>query len=243
MRIYRKWNIVPIILIAALVSGWWCYTNTDAFRARKLITELSHSGISCGSPTAGERLIFVASLTAPNTRTLGEVMDELAAMGKSAVPFLIDELRPGRNRYGLHGKVSLALAAIGRPSVRPLLGVMQELGDSGSDMQMRMQITEAIGKIGPDAEEAIPALVSDLQSSDALARGLAAEALFRIDHQRALKEVLPRVLEDARSDDPSARCASVFTLRKIGPVTPEAAEAIQQLKLDDRYRFAFDGTP
>ena len=109
MKAYRRRDIVAIILIAAFVSGWWLYTHTDSFRARKLITELSYLRSDPRSPTGTDRVIFVASLATPRSRTLDEVIAELATMGDAAVPFLIEELRSNRDlRWGARSNVCSA---------------------------------------------------------------------------------------------------------------------------------------
>ena len=120
---------------------------------------------------------------------------------------------------------------------------MEDLGDSQYDLELRLAISEALAKIGPQASAAIPMLLSDLKSPNGVVRGYAARVLFRIDDQLAVNQVLPQVLEDANSDDPRAQFGAVYALRSIGPVTPEAAAAIDTLKLDDKYRYAFGITP
>ncbi len=90
------------------------------------------------------------------------VLDTVTDLGPdaaSAVPALVHTLR---TNYGGQGKEeshqdyrsALALAAIGKPAVEDLRGLLNERKDN-----VRAEVIMALGRIGPDADAAIPDLL------------------------------------------------------------------------------------
>ncbi|MGP0065173.1 MAG: HEAT repeat domain-containing protein, partial [Isosphaeraceae bacterium] len=111
------------------------------------------------------------------------VLDTVTAMGPdaaSAVPALVHTLR---TNYGGQGqeeshqdyRSALALAAVGKPAVDGLRGLLKERKES-----VRAECIMGLGRIGPDAEAAVPDLIPLLGDKSDRIRREAALALGRI---------------------------------------------------------------
>ena len=236
MKMYRKWDIVPILVIAGLITAWWSYTHTDQFKARKLVTELRYLKGTFQSPSGKDRWIFTAGLATPRTRGFHEVAKELVAMGDPAVPFLIEGIQELGSGHDNSNACAHVLVAIGSPSVNPLVEALKEL--PGSETQKRMMITDVLGAIKPPAMEAVPVLLQDIHSDNGVVRNLSARALGRINRQLAAEKALPIVLKDLKSHDLGVQFYATWALRDIGPVTTEAEAAIQKAR-QGRYKELF----
>ena len=156
-----------------------------------------------------------------STDDLGEATEaaqQLATFGPAAapaVPALIDALRrlidDGRD-YS-----SYALSEIGEASVEPLADLIQ----TSRDVEVLIYAMDALGRIGPAASHAAPAMISLLTDRDD-------------DIARHAMDTLPRLeggavpaLRDAMSDrDPILRRRVAYVLGAIGR---EAAPAIAEL--------------
>ena len=240
MRVYRKWNIVPIVLIVALISAWLAYTHTNEFKARKLIAELRYCKGSFQSPTGKDRWLFTAALATPRTRDFREVSDELVAMGESAVPFLLEEVQKlGKGNTNSYSCAYL-LAKIGTPAVRPLLEILEGLPQENTPN--RMLIIRALAAVDPPATEAVPALLRDLKSDNGIVRNFAAIALARIDPDVAARKALPIVLKDLEHPDPGLHFFATWALSEIGPRTKEAKTAIDKARRG-KFKPLFDQSP
>ncbi|AGA29590.1 HEAT repeat domain-containing protein [Singulisphaera acidiphila] len=111
------------------------------------------------------------------------VLDTVTALGPdavSAIPALVHTLR---TNYGGQGKEeshqdyrsALALAAIGKPAVEDLRGLLNERKEN-----VRAEVVMGLGRIGPDAAAAIPDLLPLLGDKNERIRREATVALGRI---------------------------------------------------------------
>jgi HEAT repeat protein len=130
-----------------------------------------------------------------------------------------------------------ALANLG-PAARLAVGRLEKLLRSE---RTRLPATVALGRIGPEAEAAVPALLMVIEDPDDAARHAAAEALFRIGtpparaaYRRHAEREVPRLLETLRSGDRDPRGEAA---RHLSRFTATAVEAIGPLAtaLDDEY--------
>jgi HEAT repeat protein len=174
------------------------------------------------------------------------VLDTLAALGhdaESAVPALVETLRTdvgGKGEEALHQdyRSALALAAIGKPAVAGLIGLLKERKES-----VRAEVVMSLGRIGPDAEAAVLALIPLLNDgSERLGREVSL-ALGRIGNAAANpliaasanKEVVVRaraveglgylsatnsqvhqaVVRCAQDEAPRVRAAALKSLRRL----------------------------
>ncbi len=134
-----------------------------------------------------------------------QASEALAALGAPAVPTLAQALRDPELRF-LAGR---ALEKIGRPAVAGLVPVL-----SDPDEETRIAAVGVLGGIGPQAKEAVGALMERVRKGSPLERWAALEALGNIGP--AASAALPLVL-------------SILEQRKGPPLT--AAQKIRALKV------------
>lgn len=175
------------------------------------------------------------------------VLDALVALGTDAAPAIPALVHTLRTDYGGLGKEelhqdyrsALALAAIGKPAVEGLRGLLGERKEN-----VRAEVIMALGRLGPDAEAAIPDLIPLLgdkserirreatlslgrigkaaigplvdasQGQDALARSMAVEALGHLASPDA--RVHSVVAACAHGPVPEVQAAALGSLAKFG---------------------------
>lgn len=93
---------------------------------------------------------------------------------KELVPALIDTL--GDADSDVRKNVAHSLARIGQPAVTPLLDILK---DKEKSKELKANAAYVLGKIGPSAREALPALTRALKDHD---RDLRRRAAFAIAH-------------------------------------------------------------
>ncbi len=103
------------------------------------------------------------------------VIEALIAAGPVAVPALVAALRgPARAQAG---ELGLVLVRIGQPSV----GALIELLSERSDPELRAHAAWLLGRLGPRADQALPALRSARLDPDASVGRAAEQALSAIE--------------------------------------------------------------
>jgi len=145
----------------------------------------------------------------------GLVARSMAPMGPVAIPILAEGLE-----HTDHGDdAANALAKIGKPSVPALLRALH-----CRDFFGRWNAAWALGAIGPDAKEAVPALTKSLEDEEPLVRIAAARALWQIERSKAGVPVLIEVIrnEDKGSNE---RWRAVGVLEKMEPEATAATES------------------
>lgn len=110
-----------------------------------------------------------------------------------------------------------ALATLGKPAVPRLIAAMEH-------DEVRMRAAMILGRIGPEAEEAIPALTEALKDPRSEVRREAVFALGAIGPAAA--PAVPQITELLQDPDMNVRYAAAYALGKIGP---KAIGAKQQL--------------
>jgi len=107
-------------------------------------------------------------------------------------------------------------------AVEPLVRALRD-----TDHEVHVYAAVALGEIGPDASEAIPALVEAFKDKDV--SGTAAEALAKIG-----PKAIPALIRAARDEDTRVRGCAIMTLGDIGPDAGEAVPVlIDALKSGD----------
>jgi uncharacterized protein (TIGR02996 family) len=108
------------------------------------------------------------------------------------------------------------------------------------DVEVRYRAMEALGSIGRDAVEAVPALVAVLHDQDADVRYRAAIALSTIGPEA--REAAPALENALRDQNADVRSAAAIALGLIGPEAREAVPALTEALRDQdpnvRYRAA-----
>ncbi|UCG63712.1 MAG: HEAT repeat domain-containing protein [Deltaproteobacteria bacterium] len=122
--------------------------------------------------------------------------------------------------------------ATGPQSVAKLI---KALGDNESEV--RMNAAEALGRIGPDANEAGPALIEALSDSDYAVRYSAAEALGEIGYDT--KEAIRALIKALGDPDSDVRWRAASALGSIGLDAKEAVPALIHALGDDHHRVRY----
>ncbi len=152
------------------------------------------------------------------------VLDAVTALGPdaaAAVPALVHTLRTdygGLRQEELHQdyRSAVALAAIGKPSVEGLRGLLKEKKES-----VRAEVVMALGRIGPDAQAAVPDLIPLLGDKSERIRQEASRALGRIG-----PEAVPPLLAAASDRNPIVRAHAVQGLGYLPRPAGRVIEAV-----------------
>jgi HEAT repeat protein len=159
------------------------------------------------------------------------ILDTLATMGpdaESAVPALVQTLRTdvgGRGQEALHQdyRSALALAAIGKPAVEGMIGLLMERKES-----VRAEVIMSLGRIGPQAEAAIPALIPLLGDKVERIRRECSLALGQIG-----PAAIQRLVAASANTDAVIRAGAVESLGRITPTNDGAREAVVKCAQDE----------
>ncbi len=152
------------------------------------------------------------------------VLDAVTALGhdaEAAVPALVHTLR---TNYGGDGheeshqdyRSALALAAIGRPAVEGLRGLLKERKES-----VRAEVVMAMGRIGPDAAAAVPDLIPLLGDKSERIRREASLTLGRIG-----PAALEPLIAASNSEDAAIRARAVEALGHLSAPDDRARQAV-----------------
>jgi HEAT repeat protein len=114
---------------------------------------------------------------------LGNIGQEADAV----VPVLIDVLKQPGNDVGTQLAVREALAPFGPRAVRALVAVVSDPseGTKTEGLDARCEAASTLGMMGPNAKEAIPALMRAMLDKNGSLRASAAQALEEIDPEAA----------------------------------------------------------
>jgi HEAT repeat protein len=206
-------------------------------------------------PVSGDALrALVAALSDPDKDLRPAAALALAGVGDRAVPPLRDALK------AKNAGAATALGLIGAPAANPAApDLVAVLGDDdkelriaahhalvrigapavpalaadlpGADLRRWYSISVALGKIGPDAKGAVPALTAGLKHDDKGVRVLAVQALAKIEPgneslKPLLGEAVPALAEVLRQQDGGLRAWAAQSLGSIGPDARGAEPAL-----------------
>jgi HEAT repeat protein len=159
------------------------------------------------------------------------VLETLAALGPDAAPAVAALVHTLRTDYGGQGREelhqdfrsALALAAIGKPAVEGLRGLLKERKES-----VRAEAVMSLGRIGPDAEAAIPDLIALLEDKSERLRREASVALGRIG-----KPAVEPLIDACAHKDVVMRSGAVESLGRTSAPDSRARSAIIACARDD----------
>lgn len=144
--------------------------------------------------------------------------DDTQLTADASVSRQLAELEPSRANY-------LQLCPQAEGEVRELVGELE-----ADNLEQLMQGIHRLGKLGPDAAAALPALEQLLQHGDGHVRVHAALAVCRID------SVSPAALEaltaELKSDDPALRSFAAAVIAELGPQSGDAMPALVEAMHD-----------
>ncbi len=107
---------------------------------------------------------------------------------------------------------------------------------SSDDEMERRTATYALGKIGPDAKAALPAVKQNLMADDERLRMISLWAMLQItpDDDQVVKAAIPALTKALVAERPLVRLEAALALGKIGPQAAAAQGALESLaKTDD----------
>jgi HEAT repeat protein len=153
--------------------------------------------------------IWEKALANADETTVHHAMDALAALGKPAVPRLIDALKHEK----LRPQVAHILGHIG-PDAAPAAEALAKVAAS-QDARAASEAALALAKIGPAAKAAVPQLSAALAKPDCACPHAIAYALGSIGADAAAAE--PALLATLKSDDRSLAVMGAWALTKVKP--------------------------
>ncbi len=173
---------------------------------------------------------LLAALEDPDAHVRSVVsaaLPKASVPAEMAVPELVELL--GREQNPVHVRALSEYADAAKPGLPVLL---EMLANAQLDSETRWNAARAIGKIGAEAADAVPALVTALQDPAATIREHAAEALGDIG-PGAAAAVAPLV---SVLHDPAIRVRrdAVRSLGQVGPAARTVVSEIQQVLLTDK---------
>jgi HEAT repeat protein len=162
----------------------------------------------------------------------------LQVLPKTAMPGALDDVTklladPVRPVKAAAILALLRLAPEREETISALVEALQDLSPAprGRETQFsREDAALALGKLGPKAKIAVPALTALLTDSDDGMREAAATALWKIEQNPSVVPVLAESLENAREYQAALRL--MLTLGQIGPAAKAAVPVIRK-KIED----------
>ena len=200
------------------------------------------------------KLVLIEALKDKDHFVIGCAAEALADIGaKDAVPALIELLKDKEN---FRRMVVYALGEIGDPSAIPALiealkdeeewvrssaaealGKMRDKSvipvliealknEDDSDEEVISEAAKALGKIGPEAKDAVPALINVLNYEYGNVKQYAAEALGNIGSE--VKGTIPALIKVLKNEyeDSDVRKSAARALGKIGPTAKDAVPVL-----------------
>lgn len=168
-----------------------------------------------------------ACLGDPDAEVRRAALEALTAFGPNAAPAAPALAAAARTE--LRDEVFTALVAIGPASVPSLVAMLEEDGNLASPA------CQALEEIGPDAEGAVPALLTRLQDRLPDDRAEAAQALAAIGGSPEV--VVPALVEALQAPDnfksnggTAVRASACEALGKFAPRSPKSLQARQALR-------------
>ena len=138
---------------------------------------------------------------------------------------LVEELRhPDARRRGMAAEMMSERGPRAREAVMPLAAVLAD-----ENLNVRYWAASALGHIGPEAAEAVPALVGALRTSFP-GRGLQGPDRYYADARAVCAQALGRIGPGARAALPALREALADTDRSVHGAAAEAIERIEHPK-------------
>jgi hypothetical protein len=157
-------------------------------------------------------------------------IDVFSAIGVAALPALVDAVRgsaKARRIGALRGLERFGGAS--KPAVPTLVALVE---DAAQDADARLLAASVLGKIGPGAEAAVPALVTALKGDDDALRKRAALSLMGIGMRKS--EVFGPLFAALKDREyPNGRCGAATALGALGTDAEPAVPELKEIAADD----------
>jgi HEAT repeat protein len=158
------------------------------------------------------------------------LLQRLGPKAKEAVPALVAIVKDDQREEVRHAIID-ALEAIGTASKDSLPALISMLTDDNLDI--RRAATFALGKIGPPAKSALPAIRTNFDTREEL-RPVSIWAMVRIspDDDKVAAKAVPLLIAALRREEGFVRFEAAETLGLIGPRARAAVPALEAAKED-----------
>jgi HEAT repeat protein len=206
-----------VVRVEAALALWRIDRNTDATLPVLLKALPFPQGIKFNKPSKSN-----------DPQTSGRACNALYVMGpaaKGALPKLIPLLKDQKNAsLWCVLRVLRGMGPAAKPAVPTLAEVLKE------EKTFRAEIAWTLGKIGADAEAAVPALIATLGDENTTVRWAAISALGRIG--RAARPAAPALIRALGDPKSSVRASAAFALGQIDAAAEPAVAALAK-RLED----------
>src|SRR5262245_41109967 len=142
--------------------------------------------------------------------------------GSFAAPFCLDAISNRVICIFLAVALLLVWRANAQEKANQVFDLVRQLQSQNADV--RGSAADALGQIGSDAKEAMPALIAALKDQDANVRRYAAHALGQIGPDT--KDTVPALIAALKDQDKWVRTTAVCALGKIRPDAKDAVLAL-----------------
>lgn len=149
---------------------------------------------------------------------------KIAQEEKDAVPELVKGLAD-ENKY-VRYFVAMILSYMKPPIEETIPVLIRALTDESAPSWVFWDVARALGKFGPAAKDAVPALIKTLRASDVRKRLVAARTLGKIGP--AAKDAVPSLMKALGDEDSNVRSAAARGLGKIGPEAKDTVPALMK---------------
>lgn len=187
--------------------------------------------IRLGSPAVAT---LRAKLADPALRP--NVLEILAAMGPAAKPALGDLVAAlGDADPDCRGDAAVAIAALGAEGAEAVPQLQKMLANASAVEGERYAAAYALGRIGPAAAAAAPALRELAQSQDEMLAAVATWAALKIkpDDASHFEAAIPLLRRALRGDRELVRLEAAVALGDIGPAAVSAIPILELVAEDD----------
>lgn len=210
---------IVIIFIAAMASSG-CFIPEEPVQEVNLSESPSKPPMDLDKPPP-EEVSLIERMGYEDTDVRYAAYDELIAMGKDAVPILVEEGLKHENPAIRNASAS-TLGKIGPDAADAVPALIEALDDEYS--QVKWTAVKSIGMIGPAAIEAIPGLIEKLKINNWMLNHNVAIALARIGDAS-----VPFLIEVLETGDDNAMSWAMESIREMGPAAKDAIGPLIEL--------------
>jgi HEAT repeat protein/WD40 repeat protein len=229
----------PIVRLAAVRAlgeiGQWTKEVVDALAA---ILRDKNAMIRAAAVTAlGETgkpgvASLQEALTDENAGVRNEAAFMLGQLGPEAKPAIVPLRRLLKDTEpGVRIGAACALARISPEDTKSSVALLVDGLKDAKNFRLLGGITSALGRIGPQAKAAVPALIELLREGGPDLKPLAAEALGCIGPEAKL--AVPLLIEALKDEIQPIRFSATFALKRIGPEAKTAEAALTDALKDE----------
>ena len=220
----RQLHILIVIIFLTIMASSGCFIPEEPVHEVDLSKGPPKPPMDLDKPPP-EEVSLIERMGYEDKDVIYAAYDELIAMGKDAVPILVEEGLKHENP-GIRDASASTLGKIGPDAADAVPALIEALDDEYS--QVQQTAIDAIGKIGVGADVAIPAIIEKLKIENWMLNQKVAKALTRLGDAS-----VPFLIEVLETGDQNAKSWAMRSLREMGPVAKDAVESLCNLLRQD----------